>query len=341
MNRLVKVYTSTLSCEAILRKLGNGDYIIVSQCGGEKEPDIENRIYLFRSIDAGKTWGAPVALYEDGSAVYQTEVSIIGNKICIFVTTHNGKFLNNKHFLLVSEDYGFHWKKKELGVPFEGLVFVRGMIRRSDNALVWPYQFYRLNKQEDLLLAAKGKYIWESSIEQTECGALISTDEGKTFRKGGSVIVSHIIGEKKIWQWPEPSIAELSDGKLVMALRVNGTNYLHVSYSSDGGDSWSRPVATEIYNPGNKPKLIRLANKEICLINTPNKGKFLTDRHPLCLWLSNDDMKTWYYKEEIDDSAPCLSYPDGFAEGNEIFFSYEKNRKEIWFAEHEIRRLQK
>ena len=82
MNRLVKVYTSTLSCEAILRKLGNGDYIIVSQCGGEKEPDIENRIYLFRSIDAGKTGGAPVALYEDGSAVYQTEVSIIGNKIC-------------------------------------------------------------------------------------------------------------------------------------------------------------------------------------------------------------------------------------------------------------------
>ena len=85
MNRLVKVYTSTLCCEAILRKLGNGDYIIVSQCGGEKEPDIENRIYLFRSIDAGKTWGAPVALYEDGSAVYQTEVSIIGNKICMLL----------------------------------------------------------------------------------------------------------------------------------------------------------------------------------------------------------------------------------------------------------------
>ena len=49
-------------------------------------------------------------------------------------------------------------------------------------------------------------------------------------------------------------------------------------------------------------------------------------------------MKSWYYKAEIDDSAPCLSYPDGIAVGDSILFSYEKNRKEIWFAEHTVER---
>lgn len=337
MNRLVKVYTSTLSCEAIFRILGNGDYIIISQCGGGKEPDIDNRIYLFRSRDKGQTWSEPVRLYEDGNAVYQTEVSVLNGKIYVFVTTHNGKFLNNRNFLLVSDDFGYTWQERELPLSFQGLVFIRGMIRCSSGRIVWPYQFYPLDKAEEARLISEGKHIWESSVTFTECGVMIG-GEGEKLRLGGKVRIPHGLCNAKIWQWPEPSVVELSDNALSMMLRVNGTNYLYQAVSADGGESWSQPVRTDIYNPGNKPKLIRMNNNDICLINTPNKGKFLTDRHPLCLWLSNDDMKSWYYKAEIDDSAPCLSYPDGIAVGDSILFSYEKNRKEIWFAEHTVER---
>ena len=130
-------------------------------------------------------------------------------------------------------------------------------------------------------------------------------------------------------------IVELSDGKLLLLLRVNGAVHLFRSISKDGGKSWSEPEITDICNPGNKPKLIKMENGNICLINTPNKGRLLTDRHPLCIWVSNDDLRSWYYKAEIDNTAPCLSYPDGIADGSgKVLVSYEVNRKEIWFAEH-------
>lgn len=334
MNHLTKVYTSTLSCEAIFRKLDNGDYIIVSQCGGEKEPDIENRVYLFRSTDGGKTWSSPVKLYEDGNAVYQTEVSVIGKKIYIWGLTHNGKFLNSKNFLLVSGDYGYTWQLQPFPLQFEGLLFVRGMIG-SEGRLLWPYQFCAISKQEERMLMAQDKYIWNSSVMRTECGVICSGDEGSTFSVLGHTYVPHFIQGKNVWQWPEPTIVELSDGKLLMLLRVNGADHLFRSISEDGGKSWSEPEITDICNPGNKPKLIKMENGNICLINTPNKGRLLTDRHPLCIWVSNDDLRSWYYKAEIDNTAPCLSYPDGIADGSgKVLFSYEVNRKEIWFAEH-------
>ena len=50
------VHTDSLSCETIFRIAPNGDYIIISQCGGNCEPAPENRVLLFRSTDKGQTW---------------------------------------------------------------------------------------------------------------------------------------------------------------------------------------------------------------------------------------------------------------------------------------------
>ena len=107
MTGIKLVHVDTLSCEAIFRIAPNGDYIIISQCGDVTEPAPKNRVYIFKSKDLGKTWSKPVSIYpEDGKAVYATEVWVHDGIIDVFLTTHNGKFVYSKTFVMRSYDDG-------------------------------------------------------------------------------------------------------------------------------------------------------------------------------------------------------------------------------------------
>ena len=95
---------------------------------------------------------------------------------------------------------------------------------------------------------------------------------------------------------------------------------------------------TDIPNPNNKPKLVDLKNGEIALLNTPGNGVGFKYRTPLEIWISDDGMKTWYYKKRITDFPGWLSYPDGFYERttDEILFTFELNRHDIYFVRADI-----
>lgn len=337
MDRMILVHKDSLSCEPILRRMPNGELLIVAQCGDVTEPAPGNRVYAFHSLDEGKTWSKKHSVYpEDGQAVYLTEVMVLGEEITIFLTLHNGYFLNWKCVVVKSYDNGYTWSMPTPTPCFPSFTFIRGMIRLSSGEILLPYQHYPVAQTENDRAVAAGLKWLDLDVDYVESGVLSSTDEGKTFKAYPGIRTAFRGATGRNWVWSEPTIVECSDGSLGMLIRINETGCLWYATSSDKGQSWSEAVPTAIPNPSNKPKLIALANGGIALIHTPNPSVGMENRNPLAVWISKDDMKTWTYQHIITDFPGAFCYPDGIFERDRLLFSIEYNRHDILFMEHII-----
>lgn len=332
MDKIYMVHRDSLSCEPIVRKLPDGSLLLLSQCGGMTEPCPENRVLVFHSED-GEKWSKPSLIREDnGRAVYVTDVDVSGDTVTAYITEHNGGYLDDDCYALVSRDGGCAWQQQELPVFRDTFVFLRGTMRAGGRTLI-AYQHYPIAKEENDRLKREGKMVLESSLSAVLCGTLVSED-GVHFTKSNDVVIPNSFGGKRIWQWPEPTLARLSDG-YAMLLRVNGAGVLYRSDSADGL-AWSDPYPTDIPNPNNKPKLLNLEGGAVALINTPNRALGFRNRNPLEIWISDDDMRSWRYKKRVLDFPGWLSYPDGFADGRRIVFSFEVNRHDIYLADCDV-----
>ena len=152
-----------------------------------------------------------------------------------------------------------------------------------------------------------------------EAFAFVSVDEGKTFEKRGGVAT-------KARSFDEHQFLELSDGRVAMYIR---TEYgICVSYSSDGGYTWSEEKDTGIFSPNTRFFIRRLLSGNVLLIShqksedpqTPNL------RTKLTAFISKDDGKTWGSSLLLDERAN-VSYPDGQEENREIYVIYDRDRK--------------
>ena len=335
MDIIKMVLRESLSCEAILRRAPDGDLIILSQCGGTNEPQKENRVVLLRSSDNGKTWSKPTKIYDDGRALYVSEVFVADGEIWAFALAHDGDFLGWETFLLKSFDSGYTWKKCESVWKDRAFCFIRGGIRVGD-ALVFSTQYYEVPDAECRRLKEKGELLLRAEIPFVKNGALISKDGGKSFyRSRTTADLPMTIDGKRLWKWSEPTLARLPDGKIAMLMRADGEGFLYRSESADGGESWSAPQKTEIPNPNNKPKLLNLADGRIALLNTPDKRIGFNYRTCLSLWISGDGLKTFAYKRDLLRFPGWLSYPDGFYDERDgrIKFAFELNRHDVYFVD--------
>ncbi|HEY8443278.1 MAG TPA: sialidase family protein [Clostridia bacterium] len=336
MTRFKLIHMDTLSCEPIARRMPNGDLLTICQCGDVKEPAPLNRVYAFRSKDEGQTWSPKELVYpEDGQAVYNTEVMVLNDEVTLFLTLHNGYFDDWKCVMMKSYDSGYTWVNAGPPPYLDSYTFVRGQITLKNGAILIPYQQYPLTREQREWLKINKTYVWKSGVKTVRAGVIISYDGGKTFEKGGAIDISLERG----WIWPEPTIVELSNGAITMLLRMDGAGYLYRSDSFDGGKSWTEPIKTDIPNPNNKVKLLKFNDGRIALLHTPNSSlQGLRSRNPLSVWISNDDLKSWYYKKDLTDFDGCFSYPDGFITSDQkhIMFTVDFNRHDIYFVDHEI-----
>ncbi|WP_051554535.1 sialidase family protein [Maribacter antarcticus] len=148
------------------------------------------------------------------------------------------------------------------------------------------------------------------------CGTYYSDDHGFSWKKSNQVNVPQhqAKGFHKGQRWNhgavEPSIIELKDGRLWMLIRTaQDTHY--ESYSSDGGESWSKATPSRFYGTITMPTLQRLRNGSILLIwsnTTPlpeleHESDYwedvFTNRDALHAAVSDDDGKTWKGFREV------------------------------------------
>ena len=338
---IYEVSTDCLSCEPLIERAPNGDLVCVCQQGGMEEPSPKNREYVFLSKDNGKTWSERKSIYpEDGNAVYGTELAVIGDEITAYIVVHSGGFLDCKAIMMKSFDNGNTWVNCGAPPYFSDYVFMRGAMTTRKGEIIMPYHWFPITKEEhDRVLKDTEditKHIAHTKTETCETGVLKSCDNGKTYQKYTSCVIDMT---KYGWTWTEPTIAELSDGSISMLMRHECSGWLYRCDSKDGGKNWGEFYKTDIPNPTNKPRLFNLEHGNIALVHTPNCNIDETGygkRNPYELWISNDDMKTWYKKIRLTDFPGEYHYTDGFYEDGHLYFVVEHNRHTILFFDVEF-----
>lgn len=167
--------------------------------------------------------------------------------------------------------------------------------------------------------------VWEDKLQQMiistndeikrESGAFVyrSIDIGKSFEKFGGTRAENR-------SFDEHMILEKKDGTLAMYIR---TKYgIAVSYSSDGGKTWSESRDSGLGGPCSRFFIRRLKSGRILLINHYD----FNGRNNLTALLSEDDGETWKYRYLLDERN-YVSYPDAVeTDDGYIHIVYDRER---------------
>jgi predicted neuraminidase len=312
-------------CDQALRILPNGEWLVIFMTGGTVEPEKANYIALCRSTDQGHTWeSAETVLRFEERACLFSEAFVYQDRVTVFVQTHAGGFEEWLNFTISSGDNGETWSEPAVFTPFPRRTFLRNLYVASWGEWVLPFQSY--DTQDD----PSPSPLKDGSFRNPVNGTLISSDAGASWECS-----NRIPGRC----WAENNVVELSDGRLVMLIRADGTGCLYRSESTDRGRTWTEAVPTDIPNPGSKFRLFRLSDGRIVLLHNPNsatshpnsKRQAACNRNPLALWVSEDDMASWGHQRVLTDFPGHLAYPDGVVDDDEgyVHFAFDYNRHDV------------
>ncbi|MGR6980163.1 exo-alpha-sialidase [Testudinibacter sp. P27/CKL/0425] len=124
----------------------------------------------------------------------------------------------------------------------------------------------------------------------------ISSDKGKTWR---DVIVPDSIGCVHM------NITLLKNGALLALFRSRWADYIYKSISSDGGNSWSSPIATALPNNNSSIQVTTLKNGDLALVfNNSSALNALERRTSLYDEIEDED-------ETTNDIVPSHASPQG------------------------------
>jgi len=334
-----------LACDTTLRLMPDGSWVMVMLGGGDTEPLPQNRVFLTRSTDEGKTW-TPMQPLDFGikradpnTALVPSELMVHGGRCTLFVATHDGSFANWKEWMTHSDDSCRTWTPLE---PAPGKLrdrtFIRNHIVTRDGRILLPFQHYRRVKSPPREISGGRTF---SAPTDPRNGVLVSGDAGKTWTIHGDI---RITTNGNYHGWAENNIVELSDGRIAMIIRADGLGgRLYYAESDDGGRTWpDRAFPTSIPNPGSKATLYPLGGNTVALLHNPNPRH----RSPLALWVSFDGMKSWPYQrvlvpESCDGPKGRLNYPDGFVSADKqwLHFAFDDNRHRAVYVRARLPRL--
>ncbi|MCM8538074.1 MAG: glycoside hydrolase [Lentisphaeraceae bacterium] len=299
-------------CEA--RKLGKSD-----------TGDID--MVMKRSVDGGKTWSRQQLIYEVGGDKPIT----IGNPVPIvdsdgtvhlLLTQDYGKFLYMK-----SMDDGLNWT-----VPVDFTSILDGF--NYQRVLIASGPCHGIQMKNGRLVAP----IWMSDRSREErykgnvksrirAGVIYSDDLGKTWKAGGLVPAD-------IDRLHEATVVELSNGELMINMRARTAGYRCVSFSKDGGLSWTKPYEDkQLPDPVCQGSLLKYSENEILFTNPAvhapahsKTGIVKNARRNLVLRMSKDDGKSWPFSTVINKSFSGYSDLAKLADGT-ILCIYECGEK--------------
>ena len=293
----------------------NGDLLVAYNTYTDLSPG--ERIAFVRSADGGKTWGKPEAgfesVFQDGGVETGSSLTRLANGR-LLLPYADGFYLRpetsgDRRVLLfcpTSDDNGKTWQNTK-AISFEGLeAFAFGkVVQLPDGTLLLP--------------------LWGSYDKYGEIasGVLKSKDSGNHWsewrpiaRRNGS----------------ETPIVLLPDNRLIALLRQytdDKERPFHVSYSSDGGDTWTTPVKVNLQGEAPAP---HLTTKGLLLAG------YRTLQSRCHVSSSSDGGLTWKFELGLEgpDGRPIGEYPsfENLSDGR-ILVAHD-NGKPIWSVVYNI-----
>lgn len=258
------------------------------------------RISAKRSKDNGKIWGDKFTLIENDGGCNVMEVNFIrlaSGGIAVFYCQKNSESKDCRVMMRTSSDEGTTWgDAKQLSPDNKYTGLTNGRCIRL--------------KSGRILLEA-----WEGG----DSYCCLSDDDGATWRDGGRV-------KPEGGPCYEPACVELKDGRVMMLMRT-GIGGQYKSISSDGGETWSKPVATPLKGTAAPVSISRIPTTgDLLAIWNNNLGKDLpgnVGRTPLTAAVSKDEGKTWQHLRNLEEgSHDAWAYPAVTWVGNDALITY-------------------
>ncbi|MDO5034249.1 MAG: sialidase family protein [Actinomycetaceae bacterium] len=318
-----------------IMQLNNGD-VLISYDGrpvGGDAPN-PNSILQRRSMDGGATWGAQTFIHEG-----QKTAPKLGYSDPSYVYDEEENLLFNFH--VFSKDQGF-WGSALGNDDADRNVISAEVSKSADNGETWEHKLItNIVKPADVVsqFATSGHGIqiksgdYAGRLVQQFAGRFVdgsvraysvySDDHGETWTMGTPV------GSKM----DENKIVELSDGRLMMNSRQFGEgNARWISYSEDGGETWSTPKAdSTLLDPRNNASIIRknpntfdgsIASKELLFSNANADSRTNGTVRYSC-----DDGLTWPVAKTFQTGA--TSYSDMVALQDGTFGLVYEGRNDV------------
>ncbi|MHC4994068.1 MAG: sialidase family protein [Planctomycetota bacterium] len=297
-------------------------------CEGRKDAGGDSGnidLVLKRSTDSGKTWSPLQIVWDDAD-------NTCGNP-CPVVDESTGRI----HLLLTWNRGDDHGRDLHAGQAKD----TRRVFKTysDDEGLTWadPVEITASTKDPSWWWYATGPGVGIQLKTGPHKGRLVVPCDHTApgYYYGSHTIYSDDHGET--WQMSEPiqpgcnecQVVQLRDGRLMMNMRSQvsssigpktRTGYRLISFSSDGGHSWTPPTSeTELVDPVCQASLIRLGDdptKPLLFSNPnspldPKRGK----RINMTVRLSDDDGRTWPHAKVIHEGPSAYScmttLPDG------------------------------
>lgn len=191
----------------------------------------------------------------------------------------------------------------------------RPLLRRSTNGgkswsqpteiIKAPVGYYVMNNDRVVQMKKSGRLVAPIALHNLPGYAkpdwagiimcYLSDDNGQSWRRSKTTMKTFGKDGKRITT-QEPGVVELKDGRLMLFSRTNGGSQF-ISYSGDGGDTWSPQRASNILSPVSPATIERIPSTGDLLIAWNDHSKItprLQDkRTPFSVAISRDDGKSW------------------------------------------------
>lgn len=235
------------------------------------DTSITQRLFGRRSEDGGLNWGEPEQIFEFPAAPGSI------------------KALDLDHAPLLDAEgtlhlYGFRMLNWDAGVPYSERIVEMWHLYSRDGGHSWTgperidYGHRYTGSLNAVTQLADGRIVMPFSfMSDRKSGVfvsevIISDDSGYSWRNAGGDIVIDNGGGALESGAVEPVTVELPDGRVWMVIRTQMGRF-YESYSSDGGETWSRPQPTPFISSNAPAGLLRLRNGRILMCWNHCKGE--------------------------------------------------------------------
>jgi sialidase-1 len=288
---------------------------------GQASDDMPCRIQGRISTDRGRTWSGPFTLQDNlwkRNVKHPNLVRLSTGEILFFLVGWDSQQQRNV-FLKRSRDEAETW---------------------SDLVQISEPGWY-CNNNDHVLTLGSGRILlpahgvvgggpYRGGKSKLQAFVYYSDDGFKTWKRSAGSMTAAGRG------CHEPSIVELSDGRLLCLLRTT-LGRVYQAHSEDGGVHWSKPTATELRAPDSPPLVKRIPGSKLLLVLWNNvESRRNWPRTPLTAAISRDEGKTWENLRDVDARPNHdAAYPSVYFQGEEALIAYY-TRPTSWARDSEV-----